>query len=278
MTIAAGRRVPVTAGAWRWGERQRFFVENDRLIRTPIPTSRRISVFSLVGGAGASTIAAGVATLAARRRASPVLAVDAAGARYGLADRLGRSEQRLTDMDALNADPQSFADAARALVHEGDLHYLGLGHPDSAAWPSDVGEWQASAGPTGRFFPLVVTDWGRRRDLRAIADITRVSHAVCLVAPADRAGLENAAMLVPALRGEPAAPEVVLVLVDRTGEGAGATRVRLGALDARVLRVPFDPALSEGSAPGRRTRAAMLQVAATLIGGAATAAPAEVVA
>jgi MinD-like ATPase involved in chromosome partitioning or flagellar assembly len=259
-------RFPATAGTWRWGERQSFFVDVDRRLRTPIPTSRRIAVLSLVGGAGSTTVAAGVARLAATRRATPVLAVDAAGARFGLGEQLGRgAEERITATDTIPADPQSFAEATRVLPSDGSLFFLGLGHPASASWAADLDEWHAAVAPVGRFFPLVITDWGRRRDLRAIADIARASHAVCLVAPADRAGLENAAALVPALRRETAAPDVMIALVDRSGEGPGATRLKLGGLDAPVLRIPFDSSVAEGAAPRRRTRLALLEVAAGLV-------------
>ena len=107
-------------------------------------------------------------------------------------------------------------------------------------WPADVAEWREAVAPIGRFFPLVVTDWGRRRELTAVAEIARASHSVCVVAAADRRGLEEAASLVPAMRAEPGAPDVTLVLVDVSDAGASATRVRLGTLDAPVLRVPFD--------------------------------------
>ena len=278
MTLISPARVPVTAGTWRWGEGQQFFVEADRLVRTPIATSRRVGVLSLVGGAGASSVAAGVAMLSARRRSSPVLAVDAAGAQYGLGHQLGhRGVDTVTNVETLAADPQSFAEASFPLARSGSLHYLGLGHPHSASWPADSREWHASVAPIGRFFPVVITDWGRRRDLRAIADIARASHSVCLIAPADRTGLEQVAALVPALRHEPASADVVVVLVDRSGDGAGASRIHLGNLDAPVLRVGFDSALSQGSAPRRRTRAALLQVAAVLIGGTVQAADVGVI-
>ncbi len=261
-------RRPVPAGTWGWADRQRFFVDADRRLRTPIPTSRRVSLISLVGGAGTSTVAAGVARVAAARRGTPVLAVDAAGARWGLAARLGRDgDRRVTEPTDLAPAPQTFAEASSPLQHDGALHYLGLGHPASDSWPSDAREWRSAIAPVGRFFPLVVTDWGRRRDLGAIAEIARSSHAMCVVAPADRAGLENAAALAAAIGREEQPPDTLVVLVDRAGVGAGPTRVHLRGTDAAVRRIRFDPSLAEGAAPRRRTRLALLDVAAALVAG-----------
>lgn len=265
---AAAHR-PVAAGEWGWAERQRVLVDLDRRVRTPMATSRRISLLSLAGGTGTSTIAASTAAVAARRRGTPVLAVDACGAAEGLAAGLGFApDQRLTLPDPVRADPQTLAEASHGLPPRDHLRYLGLGHPASASWPASVEEWRASTASIGRFFPLVFTDWGRRRDLRDIADIARASHAVCLVADADRAGLAGATSLVAAIRGESHRPDVVVVLVDRARRGAAATRLRLGESDGRVLRVPFDAALASGSAPSRRTRRAMLAIAAELVEGA----------
>ncbi|MGZ0067968.1 hypothetical protein [Microbacterium arborescens] len=261
-------RFPRAAGTWGWGERQSFFVNADRRIRRPIPTTRHIAVLSLVGGAGASTIAAGVATLAARRRGGPVLAVDAAGSRHGLAARLGRPEsERVTALDTAGEPPASFADATRDLPRDGTLSYLGLGHPASDSWPSDPSEWRDAVAPIARFFPVVVTDWGRRRDLRVIAEIARSSHAVCLVAPADRDGVENAASLAAAISRDDARPDTEIVLVDRAREGAAATRVKLHGLDTPVSRIRFDAWLAEGSAPRRRTRRSLLELGSVLVGG-----------
>ena len=58
------------------------------------------------------------------------------------------------------------------------------------------------------------------------------------------------------------------MLVDRARRGAAATRLRLGESDGRVLRVPCDAALASGTAPSRRTRRAMLAIAAELVEGA----------
>lgn len=268
MTAVIARRVPSAAGAWGWAERQRVFVDLERRIRTAMPTSRRISLLSLAGGTGTSTIAAGAAIVAAARRGTPVLAVDACGAADGLAEGLGfGADERLTLPDPVRAEARTLADASHGLPPRGHLRYLGLGHPASSSWPVDVDEWRAATASIGRFFPLVFTDWGRRRDLRDIADIARASHAVCLVANADRAGLAGAASLVSAIRGEAHRPDVVVVLVDRSGNGVAATRLQLGALDAPVLRVPFDPALASGSRSSRRSRRAMLAVAAELVDG-----------
>ena len=62
-------RTPRTAGAAGWGDGQRMLVDDDRRVRTPLPTSRRVSILSTAGGCGASTIAAHVAAYSAARTA-----------------------------------------------------------------------------------------------------------------------------------------------------------------------------------------------------------------
>ncbi|MGC5169304.1 hypothetical protein ACLQ2Q_01490 [Microbacterium sp. DT81.1] len=273
----AGQRVPLIAGGAGWADRQRVYVDLDRRVRTPLPTSRRVSVLSLAGGTGASSVAAAVAALAAARRARPVLAVDAHGSTHGLAEKLGwGSAERMTAPDAVRERARTFSEATNGLPHRGSLHFLGLGRESAAVWPADVAEWREAVAPIGRFFPLVVTDWGRRRELTAVAEIARASHSVCVVAAADRRGLEEAASLVPAMRVEPGAPDVTLVLVDVSDAGGSATRVRLGPLDAPVLRVPFDARLASGIGAGGRTRRAWLAIAAAVIAGRASDASQEV--
>jgi MinD-like ATPase involved in chromosome partitioning or flagellar assembly len=273
----AGQRAPLTAGAAGWADRQRLYIDLDRRVRTPLPTSRRVSVLSLAGGTGASSVAAAVAALAAARSGRPVLAVDAHGSTHGLAAKLGwEGGERRTATNALRERARTLSEATSGLTCRGSLHFLGLGHENAAVWPADVVEWRDAVAPIGRFFPLLVTDWGRRRELAALAEIARASHSVCLVAAADRRGLEEAAALVPAMRAQPGAPDVTLALVDVSGAGASATRVRLGSLDAPVLRVPFDPRLASGIGAGRRTRRAWLAIAATVIAGRALDASQEV--
>ncbi|KAB1654841.1 hypothetical protein F8O01_13170 [Pseudoclavibacter chungangensis] len=266
MTTTTEPRTPRRTAAWSPFDRQRVLVDLDDRVRAPLATSRRIAFLALRGGVGTSTLAARTAQLIAYRRDRPLLAVDAAGAARGLSERLGiPADERVTPPSPRRAAARTPDDAAAGLHTRGRIHHLGLGHPDADSWPADPQEWRHATAAIGRFFGVVITDWGRRRDLATIGELARSAHAICLVAPATRVGLEETAALVPALRRLPAPPDVTIALVDRDGRGVGVGRLQLGPLDANVLRIDHDARLARGAHPRRRTTNGWLGLAAELV-------------
>src|SRR4051812_43428008 len=64
----------------------------DRVLRMPLPLSRRVGFVSLRGGSGTSATAAYVASVYARRRAGMVLGVNAAAGELGMPWHAGAPE------------------------------------------------------------------------------------------------------------------------------------------------------------------------------------------
>ena len=241
---------------------------SDAVLRAPLALSRRVGFVQLRGGTGASTAAAYVASLLARRRTGMVLAVNAsAGERQVLTQagvpvpgRTREADQRLR--------PGRAADARAGLGVSGTgLYGLDLTRDRLSA---GAGTWFEQVSAIARFYDVVLTDWGvrdRRVDLRQVAV---ASHVVCLVARADRYAAEEAAALVPALQEVEDRPRLVLALVD-VGRTGGSTAARLARqLAVPVLPIPYEPLQAlEPPPPSRRlparSRLAGIRLARTIM-------------
>ncbi|MFC4613364.1 hypothetical protein ACFO3K_01425, partial [Cellulomonas algicola] len=82
-------------------------------------------------------------------------------------------------------------------VYRGGLRVLGDGTA-SSPWPPGPRAWREAVDPVGRFFDVVLTDWGVRSagDLRVVAGD---HHVVAVVARADRGPAERGAVLAARL-------------------------------------------------------------------------------
>jgi hypothetical protein len=172
--------------------------EHDAAVRVPSPVCRRIGFVQLAPGAGGSSTAAAVATVLARRRTGMVLAVDASPSPRGLLAVLGAPA-----VPTAPAPHAGTAAEARA----------GLSRAPSGCYALDLRPGRAAAAaaaPIGRFFDVVVTDWGLRPDLEPVL---AGSHVVCLVVRSEDAA---AAALLRHLTARPATPPVVVALVGRS--------------------------------------------------------------
>lgn len=219
----------------------RELVDLDARLRRPVSTSRRLGVVAAGGGAGATTVTLGMAGLLAARRHGGVLAVDAAAGPAGLVTASGVTGPLTLERAAAGTSPSATCAQARASMPTtpGGVAVLGTGsgtvdpvHPDA---------WRAAVDPVGRFFDVVITDWGVRADEGGLDAMARDQHAVAVVARADRATAEAGLALAARLRSRTAA--VVLALVDVGGTGgptpALARRaLAAGGLDVPVLAVP----------------------------------------
>lgn len=236
----------------------------DAELRRAVPTSRRVSILQADGGAGATTATARLGAALAVRRHGEVLLVDAARGGGALAAAAGLS------------DPPSLAHAARRAVgatRAGQLRDLGprtasglLAVGDGAA-PATRADWVPVISGAGRFFDVVLTDWGVR-DLPQGREVAASSHAVAVLARADRGPAERGLALAAALAADGAAP-VHLVLVDIGGTGGASAAVVADLAPVPVLRLPHVAALGTGGAAAARlglsARAAYAAAAAALL-------------
>lgn len=218
----------------------------DSALRSPVGTSRRITVLSPDGGTGSTTLTAIVAGLLASRRPGPVLAVDLARGPVSLAARCGAP-------DALGLDALRTRHAARTLAQAQDglpttqsgLRVIGSGAADGCPWPGAVSDWDGALSAIGRFFEVVVTDAGRR-DTDSAAQLAASSHVTAVVVRADVASTQAGLALITAIAGRQPAARTVLV----TQSTAGLTAAVPGELpvSARRARVPYDRALARSLA------------------------------
>lgn len=230
----------------------RELAEADGALRRPVSTSRRVAVLGVGGGAGSTTVTGLVAALLARRRGGGVLAVDAARGDADLAAVLGVAEPLTLDRSLGRTAGVATAAAARDGLPRAasGASVLGAGSArgDDVVTPHG---WRAAVDPVGRFFDVVLTDWGARPD-RDLPEVVDAHHTVLLVARADRPHAEAALAAVGrVLPLVPAGAGVGVVLVD-VGGGAGPTdalaRRALRDLDlpVRVHAVPHDDVLARG--------------------------------
>lgn len=243
----------------------------DRALRMPLPLVRRIGVVQVRGGVGASTLAATVASTYAGRRSGLVLGVNASAGSRALGWHAGL-EQSAPEDDPARARPRRAADAVAGLPRTpGGVHVLDLAAAGSSTSPTPAVGWFDAVGPIGRFFDVVVTDWGVRPAPLDLGLVAGSSHTVCVVARADRHSAEEAAAVVPAIRETEDRPHVVVALVDVGSTGEAAVADVLGDAGIPAIRVPFDRALGGTTPVGSRdlatgTRLALRRLATELLG------------
>ena len=241
-------------------------------LRRPVSTGRRVAVRGVRGGAGATTVAALLATAYALRRRDAVLAVDAVPELGWLAWRLGIAPDDDRDLDAavgpvVNAPVTSFE----------QLYVLPCTPAGLRVLPGGTGAGRVTAARAiallARHFAVAVLDQPplTSPEPTPTGDAARTApHVIALVAPASPDGVRR---VLAALPEGSAGPVVVLVSQDRRGEG-----VRIGrALDAvrdaggQPYHLPYDRHLAAGAGidPGRladRTARVVSELGAELLG------------
>ena len=245
-TVARGTRAAVL-GTSSTG---RTLLAADSSLRSPVGTSRRITVLSPDGGAGSTTLTAVVAGLLATRRPGPVLAVDLARGPASLAARCGTTH--VLGLDALRnrSVARTLAQAQDGLpTAPSGLHVIGSGAADGAPWPGAVSDWTRALSAVGRFFEVIVTDAGRR-DTDSAAQLAASSHVTAVVVRADVASTQAGLALITSIAGRSPAARTVLVTMSTAGLTA-AVPAELPR-GARRARVPYDRGLArslEGPIP-----------------------------
>jgi MinD-like ATPase involved in chromosome partitioning or flagellar assembly len=247
------------------------------LLRQPVTTIRRLTVLSVRGGAGKTTVATLLATTLASSRHDRVLAVDAAPDLGSLALRAGASSPR--PAATLGRSVRSLRGFAEA--------ELNLGRGDSGLWlltgaddedgRLDLPAYQSAVAALSRFFAVLVTDCGPDPGSELNLGILVDTHALALVTPATVDGVVGAHQALDRLRRTPAADLVartVVVLSTQTPHTEGVDLRRgtrtLASHGVRVARLPYDRHLAAGARIhpnllGDRTRTAAIGLAADLL-------------
>ncbi|CCH29303.1 hypothetical protein BN6_19825 [Saccharothrix espanaensis DSM 44229] len=247
---------------------------------------RRVSVagrvVAVVGvaGSGRSTVAAQLAVSAASYQPGPVIVVDASGSVWpGAADRIPGSAGGALDWAGLRTVP-----ALGAVVHEarhaecfgaatgsrGWVTRMG-GVPPTRPWepvrPAEVLDAVEALRAVSR---MVVVDCPA--DTGPVARVCAVvADVLVVVCRADAGEVRRCGGLVELLAGDTrrnlTGRSVVVVVRHRPGRwprAAAAAESAAGRAVAAVLRMPFDRALVDSTAPVLRSGAAAERVAATV--------------
>lgn len=230
------------------------FTALDTSVRAPLALSSRIGVVGVSAGAGTSTVAGMLASTLAARREHRVLAVNASAGNRSLLWHAGCTVAATTtvEKDATRRAARSGAEVTAGLVRTPvGLCCLDLAE-DAGPVPED--RWWRALGPAGRFFDLVVTDWGARTGTDA-GPAVAASSVLCVVAEAERASLQHAVDLATAT-GLPA----VIAAVDLRGARPRWLRELAHRSAVPVVPVPHDP----GHGAPRPLSSARLSAASSL--------------
>lgn len=208
-------------------------VNLERAVCVPMPLSRRVSVFSLTGGVGCSTVTSEVATMLALLRGERIRLIDAQGG---------------------SPTPQ--------LPEHAELEVLTL---RAGAWPAAVPAWRAVLDAQPSRAEMTITDWGAA-PREAIRSISSTAHAVCLVCDTSRPGIEQAAAVARSLRGQ---VPVTVCAVDLHRTATAATHDLLRRVPVPAFSLPFDtrrPSRHELPRPaGSRASREILRLSAALM-------------
>ncbi|MFC4056476.1 MinD/ParA family protein [Actinomadura syzygii] len=241
-------------------------------LRRPVGGYRQITVVSVRGGAGKTTMAALLATELARHRPDRVLAIDADAELGSLPLRLGvRSELSLFDLAA--QQPRTFEEAAQYLkqTREG-LWVLAATRGGRITGEFTFDTYQAAFSTVSRYIAAAVTDCsaGILTDLHR--SLLGQSHSVVLVTPGTVDGALSARGALEwfsqgAQRGLLARTVIAMVShAPQVGADLARAAQMLTAWGTPVVHVPYDRQIAMGAAVdfsrlGEATHAAVSRVA-----------------
>lgn len=230
----------------------REVVAQDEGLRRPLPRPCVVGVVQAGGGAGGTTLTAGLGVMLAGRRSGAVVAVDAGAGEAALARVAGVAApvDLAAGVAAESAQPGGSV-LASLPAGEAGLAVLGTGTAGGYRRPAGPAAWAAAVAPVIDDVEVLLTDWGVRpagsEDVGAISE----THDVCVVVA--RADIGASGPARPLVYELAARTRVVLVLVDVGGTALSALNTAgmleqdwaedltgLG-LQVPVVVVPHDP-------------------------------------
>lgn len=218
-----------------------------------LPGSHFVSVLSLKGGVGKSTVAAMLGLLLSEHRGDRVVGIDANPDAGTLADRLtGDSERSVRDLlenlDGIRALP----DVARFTSLIGRLQVVASAQDPTKRTEFDRRGYEQVTGVLSRYYDIIITDSGTGLLHSAMgATLQRASSMVVVGAPtvdgASRAS-KTLDWLVAHGFSEAVERAVVVLTADRTSAEVDTSRLRshFGNRCRAVVEIPRDPHLAAG--------------------------------
>ncbi|WP_285496606.1 hypothetical protein [Actinomadura sp. NBRC 104425] len=255
LLVRMGRGVrKAVGGSGASGGHARTQAETAEMLRRPVPGLRRLTVVSVRGGAGKTTLAALLATELSRHRTDRVLAVDADAELGSLPPRLGvRTEGSPADLVARR--PRTFEEAAPCLARAGErLWVLSAARSGRIAERCTPDVFEAALGAVAGHFAAAVVDCGSgvRTDLHR--SLLAGTHGLVLVTPGTVDGALSAGGALEWLRdnGRQALLRRTVVATVTHAPRASADLDRaeemLGRWGLPVVHVPYDRRLALGGA------------------------------
>ncbi|WP_026404386.1 MinD/ParA family ATP-binding protein [Actinomadura rifamycini] len=247
--------------------------EISEFLQRPVPGYRQVTVVSVRGGAGKTTMAALLATELARHRTDRVLAMDADAELGSLPLRLGvRSELSLFDI--AGKQPRTFEEAAQYLTRTpSGLWVLPATRGGRIAGEFTLETFEAAFSAVSRFISLAVMDCSAGILTELHRGILGRTHSVVLVTPGTVDGALSARGALEWFAGHGGQRELlsraVIAMVTHAPQvGADLERASqmLTAWGTPVIHVPYDRHIATGAAMdiakiGEDTRGAVSRVA-----------------
>ena len=295
--VVKKRRPPATLG-WRKavytctgtlvnlgaGPHERTLRDWTTLIKSNIPRTYQIAAVSVKGGVGKTRLTACVGTLLAQVRGEPVIAIDADTTYGGLGRFVDPTEtstlrEYLADQHAGSAYPMT-----RQYTGKNDqgLEVLASHQNVASEFQFDKAALFATLGRTRRIYQLCLVD-SAQMETEVFKSVLSTSDALMIVGSCNAAGLlavETSVEWLAARRGHELLKRSVIVLND-SGHCANKKFIShvtetVGKRVRAVKLVPWDAHLRDADAldfPALRTRTqlALMELAAELAGGFATA-------
>lgn len=239
----------------------------DRQMRARLPLSTRVGLVGVSGGVGCSVVGGLVVSTFAARRGGPVLAVNASAGGRSLLWHAGSVPTVTSSAKEVTARSRSTSldEAVTGLARTpGGAYCLDLARDGGTV---DEHQWWEGVGSAGRFFDVVVSDFGARTADRCAA-VAAASSVVCVVTDVERSAWQHGVDLAASF----IAVDVPAVLVVNAVRGPAPAWCRTAARLSPVPTVllPHDPAHGSPSpAPGWALRAstslAALRVCARVV-------------
>ncbi|WP_336049304.1 hypothetical protein [Streptomyces sp. CA2R101] len=253
-------------------------------IQQPVATGRQISVTSIRGGAGKSTVAALLALTYAHYRADPVLAIEADPALGTLPHRLGAREVRWSGTDlAQIVDPSMLiTDLTGYLIPFPGGGWLLPGSQGAIGTRLDIDTYRVVMTSLRRYFATTVVDCETLpAEVARTALVT--TQARVLVSPATPEGVAATRSVLDWAGGlHPGMLPTTVVVLSHVSPDSGLDLRRatehLGVGGATVLPLPYDRHLAAGGAIrtellGERTLQAAARIAAEAMNRAVSRGP-----
>jgi MinD-like ATPase involved in chromosome partitioning or flagellar assembly len=222
-------------------------------IQRPLPGSHFVSVLSLKGGVGKSTVAAMLGLVLSEHRGDRVVGMDASPDAGTLADRLtGDSERSVRDLLENLDGIQALPDVARFTSLIGRLQVVASAQDPTARTEFDRRGYEQVTAVLSRYYDIIITDSGTGLLHSAMeATLQRASSLIIVGTPtvdgASRAS-KTLDWLVTHGFSEAVERAVVVLSADRTSGEVDASRLRshFGNRCRAVVEIPRDPHLAAG--------------------------------